>query len=674
MIISKCDKGLDIKSRPTPGKTMLRLIKEHGKYLHQAYIILIGELKSVSEVEKKKWLEKGIQFRHFEASRGQIDHHTDDLVSSSLLLSWLCGRILNRISLETTLLDAEMWFYNSPHDFCISRNLTEITQQKILSLIQRFNIGSLLKILPYLCEVFETGNESAEQKGSKRVKKKSNGIYYTPSDVVDFIVDRSIKNMSGDSKLSGELQWYDPAVGTGSFLISILKQFSSSTNCADSYELATYCKENLFGTDISPLALQSTVYLLATSCMLKDNQGDLAQFAKTIGENLVLIDATTITDGSDLEKLFPRIKRGGVDFIVSNPPYSKRQLQQLNIFNEKISDLENGGDNLYPDFIKLLIDLPNKNSGGGGMVVPLSLTYSSNEKFRKLRKYIQGKNASIEFWNFDRTPDSLFGDDVKTRNTIIFYKNANKTQIKSTPLHRWNSRNRDQLFNSIPIWQIDDNIQISQGVPKIGDKIGVQILNNIISANAGILSEFIRTDSNSPEIITKTTAYNWIPVQLCTGILIGDKNSGEAYWRIKASDATAPMIYAVLNSRITYWLWRVWSDGFHLTNQFVHSLPFGKKFFDKIDKHQFERLGIQLWEKVKSEVIISKNAGIISQSFCPLSGTLLLDEIDKMIADYFELPIETSRYLKDYISELIIAGRNEEKGIAEKIKYLESIN
>lgn len=661
-------------SKPMIGKTMLGLLKNYGTDLHKAHALLIEELKILPDsCILNNWADNIILFRYFENNKNIITNEKYSLIGSSLILNWICGRILNQIPNQADLVDAEIWFQKSSRDTCISNSISLITHELILKYLRKLDIHLMLGAFPYLAEVFETGNETVEEKGAKRTKKKNNGIYYTPTDVIDFIVSRSVLNRKDPNSSIENLKWYDPALGTGSFLISVLKYYSKT----DSQNLISYSKLNLFGSDISPHALQSAAYIIATNCLVKNNYEDIKKASKIIGSNLALTDATTLRNNEQLANLFPEIGNGGVDFIVSNPPYSKKQQNQLALFNEDCNGSTNFGENLYPDFIKILLDLTSKYKGGGGMVVPLSLVASSKEIIKKLRNYIQSKNGSFEFWNFDRTPDSLFGDDVKTRNTIFFFSNSELLEksrnIKSTYLHRWSSRNRETLFNSISLTSLGNDIDIINGVPKVGDVFGVEILNQINNNSLGSLSEVLKSTENLTDLITKTTAYNWLPIELNTNDSSTD-TPGRVSWEIKANEISAPTVYAVLNSRITYWLWRLWSDGFHLTNQFIYNLPFGNDFFSKIDKNKTEQLGLNLWNSIQSELIVSKNAGVISHSYCPFKSSALLDEIDDLIITIYDLPNTTSDYLKKYIAQLIIAGREKENRTIIKMKYLEPVN
>src|SRR5438105_5657728 len=74
---------------------------------------------------------------------------------------------------------------------------------------------------------------------------------------------------------------------------------------------------------------------------------------------------------------------------------------------------------------------------------------------------------------FDREPHALFGEDVKTRNAIVFRRETvvdpprgKPANIETGPLRKWRSTTRDRLFTSIAFTALE-RPAIAAGLPKL---------------------------------------------------------------------------------------------------------------------------------------------------------------------------------------------------------------
>lgn len=664
MEILDIDIKQEILSKPDVGKTMLGNYKRYAIHLYEAHRFLVNELDKINLPNNDEWVFDILCFTYSNSYREFILQQKNSIGASYIILNWICARILEQIPSNANFCDSEKWLHGE-QDFNYISNYIDLDKQEYaINILNKLNISELLGALPYLTEVFETGFETAIKTGKNRDKKKRNGIYYTPTDVIEFMISHTLVNNNIKNESLLKYKWFDPAVGTGSFLVSLLNHLYISNYNNDDYPLLDIAY-SLFGSDISPQALQSSVYIIALNYLSNDSRYGFKEVLNILSSNFALVDSTKIINKKVLNKTFPAIGEKGVDFIISNPPYSKKTDSQLNLRKEKKSK------NIYPEFINLFLNL-TKTNGGGSMVVPLSLTSNSESLYNLTRNKIQGKNGLFEFWNFDRTPDSLFGDDVKTRNTILFYsKNytiGSKPVIFSTYLHRWSSRNRHSLFDSMLRTKINTEIDISSGVPKVGDVTGMNILEKLNQNNFGNLKELIKRGEYGDELITKTTAYNWIPVELNLNGK-SEVSSSKVFWSLNKDFISMPVIYALLNSKITYWLWRIWGDGFHLTNRFILSLPFGENLLTSTNIHELNNLGLELWDSVKSNVIVNRNAGKSTYTYCPLHCSVIINKIDELLLEYFSLPKKTNKYLANFIENLIIAGRENELDIYKKLNY-----
>ena len=102
------------------------------------------------------------------------------------------------------------------------------------------------------------------------------------------------------------------------------------------------------------------------------------------------------------------------------------------------------------------------------------------------------------------------------------------------------------------------------------------------------------------------------------------------------SDA-ASVVYALVSSRLTYWLWRVEGDAFHVTRRFLRELPFDLAGIDQGSMAEIGNLGDELWKAVRRRSITSINKGKRSLAFPAASQPDILDRIDDRVLQAYGL-------------------------------------
>ena len=663
----------DRLSVPKPGCTVLASTRTWGQPLLFAHQLLIEELK-VRGIDKQCRLEylKKYSFITIRDSSTINDETAIALFSAAVILNWIVGNALGEIKTDYSLSDAEYWFHGGTCKETLLNELDGHTQAAILAPLKILDIGPhFLDILPYAAEVFETSDEILEAFGRSRMSKKAAGIFYTPSDVSDHIVDYLFSIRKTSHPFSDSNTWLDPATGTGCFLLSALYRGAQTLLLSPGKEALFYISRCIFGIDKSPIALQSAAYTLVLAAMQKKWIVDISlqESLYLIGKNLYVHDATKIKTLQDLSILIPSVSLGA-DFVISNPPYVKQRTCNKSLQADQFPEMSlnpSASKNLYIDFVKMLTNFTHSNRGVGGMVVPLSITYNSHQDFSNLRRFMTNTNGKWWLANFDRTPDSLFGDDVKTRNTIVYFarESGKSSAIYTSDLIRWNSRTRQDLFKHITFSKIPMS-PVKNIIPKCGNDFGQELLCLFEKRNTRLEDSLAKVSLPFAEqkrlLRHSKTAYNWLPFEMISHINDKSKAIAElkySYWAAMHSE-DVPIIFSLVHSRIAYWLWRVWGDGFHVTDDFVTSLPLSPKKFSKTSICALKRLGRDLWMKMQNHMVISKNAGLVSYSYCPHACEKIIDQIDYLISVAYGLPSITTNYLKDTINSTIIAGRENE--------------
>ena len=612
------------------------------------------------------------------------------LAASAMLSIWMISQCANKTEQTKTLSDAEEWFlgrHHSPQLLRISQICKKWSSEDICETLSSLAYdGNFQDLFPYIVEIFET--LSVFKPRSHVPIKKRFGLYYTPSDVCDFIVQETLKPWQAENALgypSVGPTCIDPACGSGVFLRAILN-WQKTKNKLSKLDVIP----EIYGMDIGHQAIQSCVFTLLLDCIEEVLSKGLVSWRvwQAIRINFAVKDSTSIagyqrnsTPKSDgcrrketremlldintdkFERLpatevmhhelpslvgmqtlcdvFPEIS-DGFSVLVGNPPYLSTT---------------------YLQFVRMMWNFTNKRYARAGMVLPLSLAYHSGKDFCSLRRTILAK-GSWHFSFFDRTPDSLFGDDIKTRNCIAIADfSGNRKSIATTNLRRWNSQNRECLFSNIMFTELN-GLSIERLIPKIGSEQELMIYKLLMDRKKR-LGSLVKTFSsydknhNDSRIFFRSTAYNWIPVFRHLPIIpnIGWSVSSTFNYLDFSTPLEADFGFAVASSHISYWLWRVQGDGFHLTRNFLTRLPFHPIAFSELSIKKLCHLSHELWEKLQVNPIKKFNAGVLTMSYSPYDCASIIERIDKLIIEAYNLPKDFLFALQRIVTDTIEAGR-----------------
>ena len=478
----------------------------------------------------------------------------------------------------------------------------------------------------------------------ERDEKNKTGTFYTPYFVVDFIVQNSI---------SKECSVIDPCCGCGAFLVGATKRIVEITkkNVIDILE------KNIFGIDICNEAIRRAKIILSLLALTKGED------KKEINFNLVNADSLIV----NWEEKFPKVfENGGFEVVIGNPPYAALPAKyNLKILSKRYKTIENSSrSNIYIPFLEMMFNI-SKHNGSGGIIVPLSIAFASGKNFLKLREEIEKIGGDWKFSFYDRSPDSLFGDNIKTRNSIIFFYKGTKTKsLSTTKLIRWNSRNRDELFNKIKYQNLQD-LSIKKAIPKISTILELSILNKLeklenLGDTINIKSQFNRSNKKNV-LYFYNTAYNWISV--FTHIPSSFDNSKEiipsSLYAIECKDETeAKILYSLLNSKIVYWYWTVWGDGFHVTEKFIRKIPITFSSFSIKSKERLIYLATKLEELAIENPISKVNKKKTIGNYNMMKCNTIINQIDETITNELRLDSSFLGFLREFFKEHISAGRD----------------
>lgn len=295
---------------------------------------------------------------------------------------------------------------------------------------------------------------------SEKAHRKEQGIYYTPTYVVNYIVKNTVGELAKNKKFDLEnIKILDPACGSGSFLmksfdylITLSRKKNGDTEQTKldlTGASATYgkkveiLKNNIFGVDLDPRAVEIAQLNLLLKAAEKKHRLPTLQENIKVGNSL--IDDSDVAGNKSLkwQEEFEDIMNGGrFDVIIGNPPYVRPHnlnpkdkeflWKNLKTFKAK--------SDLYNCFMEKGIDLL-KEGGLFSFIVPH--TWTSLESFYEIRKYILNNCKVVKLVQL---PKKVFQD--ATVETCIFVLSKEK-----------NEKVREK--NKIIVERLDEGGQIS---------------------------------------------------------------------------------------------------------------------------------------------------------------------------------------------------------------------
>lgn len=275
-------------------------------------------------------------------------------------------------------------------------------------------------------------------------KRKEQGIYYTPTFIVDYIVKNALKPVLDRCQNINDLKKIkvlDPACGSGSFLVKALEiineKYKEFGNKGDTYTKLDILLNNIYGVDLDKQAVEiARLNLLINALDKKMKLPSLADNIKN-GNSLISGEEKELKEyfGKDWrekkpfnwEEEFPEVfKQGGFDVVIGNPPYVRvdsleeadKELWKKNFITSQ------GKYDLYYLFIELSIKLL-KERGDLGFIVPNKFCVADSAE--NLRKTIFDSSSDSNFFSVSKI--DIFKDAANYPVILLLTKGEKAKKI-----------------------------------------------------------------------------------------------------------------------------------------------------------------------------------------------------------------------------------------------------
>lgn len=609
-----------------------------------------------------------------------------ELVAWALVSAWLTGIATGRVAPGSDLEKGTGWFFavgpdGNPARF-VPRQALKWADEALANC--RDPIG-YRELLPYVLDPHGPGSRLSIRRDAAtrfaRDRKRAEGSYYTPADVAAYMARQCL---GGRRDETSPPMVFDPACGTGVFLraaVGALKEAFPDQS------VRSLSESVVFGADVDPWALDAAAFTLLSECLVESDEDDAPPLFlwHRLRLNLACVDALTLDPAcrggrrnivfeSDavealasgrlpmpdetrefgervpLSQLFAALPDARFA-LVGNPPYSTAgDRSDFAVLGRLFATLGRKGgprSEIYPLFVEQMVRLAPQGRAAGTLVLPLSLASNVRNQFVETRSFIEKTPGKWRFAFFDRQPHALFGEDVKTRNTILFWSRGEReqeTRIESGPLRKWRGDSRAAMLGSIRFTPIVGAIH--GGIPKVDGALQARAYEALAErwdrfdhacANMRRMPLTRVLKNRRHTVFAGATAYNFLNVFLNPppGVLEGAAALSEHPLHAMdfATGEDAAAAFALLSSHLAFWWWHVTQDGFHVTARFLGSLPFGADALWGTARATLAERGARLWSLIRDDPIVSLNRGRWSLGYSPNGFDDARREIDRVLAE-----------------------------------------
>lgn len=472
--------------------------------------------------------------------------------------------------------------------------------------------------------------------------RKLKGVFYTPNDVAEFILQNSVKmsfnKLTQKNISSNDLKnvpvndfcfnktIFDPTCGTGVFLLAALdlklRFFEKQNGNITNFEIKKIVS-TIKGNDSDPDSIAITKLRVLIYILNNYGVNGINGLSRTMTDCYSSYDYVTNTDNK--EKF---------DIIIGNPPYVEDSKSGL--------VLKNKYGNIYANVLENAT-LSLNESGVIGFVIPLS--YVSTIRMKKIRDLLYERVPEQYVLSYSDRPDSLFSS-VHQKLCILFGRQGKgNKKIYTSGYQYWYKYERQYLFSEISVFE-NENVN-NDFILKLGNDFDFNIYNKINKQKIKLID--LMSDGNS-EIYLNMRAAFWIKA-FC------NQHKGSEYKKFLCKNKNyANFCMCLLNSSLFWWYWTCISDCWHITKKEL-------SYFTVPELKNFE-ISNKLAKKLESKLEKTKvyvGTKQVEYEYKHKDCISVIHEIDNYINKLYELSDNECEYIKNYSYKYRTGGENGNK-------------
>ena len=339
------------------------------------------------------------------------------------------------------------------------------------------------------------------------------------------------------------------------------------------------------------------------------------------------------------------LQDGGFDVIIGNPPYVEYNIVKR-AYTVQSPELMTGG-NLHSMITYRIFTLHHDNSYLS-LIVPLAL--SSTDRMMDIRKTLTNY-ASVWISNYAIRPGKLF-TGAEQRLSIFIASRHYKRKIFTTKYLKWNSEERDHLFNRFQYHEWSQHKTLRDVWPKFDIATSEIILYKVTKQAVSIAACLGSTTSCRLYYKNTGIGYYIVVMQqppIC--YINGERTSSsrETTLALK-SQKVFPVVHCILNSSLFFLVYQQLSNCRDFNPSDIHQFRLPESLLseqalpDLSEKLQ-RSLESNSWFQTRHQ---RQTGEVKIQSFTPSFSKPIIDKIDRVLAEHYGFTDEELDFIINY--------------------------